>query len=410
MKTPKAVILVSCFLFLAVLAVFGRTVRYGFVNFDDDQYVYRNAHVTGGLSGQDVVWAFSHFYAANWHPLTWLSHMLDWDVYQQAAWGHHLSSVLLHAAAAILLFLALRRMTAALWPSALVAALFAIHPLRVESVAWIAERKDVLSGVFFMLTLLAYADYARRPGVLRYLWVVLAYVLGLMAKPMLVTVPLVLLLLDYWPLGRLGAWRRCVLEKLPLLALAAASCVATILAQRAVIAAAADTFPFSWRLGNVPYSYVAYTVQFFYPVGLTPKYPYPPGGPPGWQAIAAALTLGGVTILALLAARKHPYLIVGWLWYLGMLVPVIGLVQVGSQPMADRYTYLPQIGLSIMLAWPLARLANFQPVGRVAACRGVRLCDWRPDGLRLVANRLLARQRNPLAPYPGMDLAKRHRP
>ncbi len=289
------------------------------------------------------------------------------------------------------------------------AALFAIHPLRVESVAWIAERKDVLSGVFFMLTLLAYADYARRPGVLRYLWVVLAYVLGLMAKPMLVTVPLVLLLLDYWPLGRLRAWRRCLMEKLPLLALAAASCVATVLAQRAVIAAAADIIPFSWRLGNAPYSYVAYVVQFFYPVGLTPEYPYPPGGLPIWQSSPQQSRWRASRSWPCLAARKRPYLIVGWLWYLGMLVPVIGLVQVGCQPMADRYTYLPQIGLSIMLAWPLARLASFRPVGRVvvsaaSACAiaVLMVCAWWQTGFwrdseTLWRHTLDWTSRNPLA-------------
>ncbi len=373
MKTSQAVLAVSCFLVVAVLVVFGRTAyqKHGFINFDDDEYVYNNPHVTGGLSLHEAGWAFTHFYASNWHPLTWLSHMLDCQIYhrsdqpyQQAAWGHHLTSVLLHAAAAVLLFLALWRLTAALWPSALVAALFAVHPLRVESVAWASERKDVLSGLFFMLTLLAYAGYARRPSVLRYFWVILAYALGLLAKPMLVTVPFLLLLLDYWPLGRLGVWRRCLMEKVPLFALAAASCVVTVVAQGAVIAEAAGKISFSTRLCTAPHAYVIYIIQFFYPVDLVPRYPYPAGGFPAWQIAAATAFLAAATILALLGARKYPYLIVGWLWYLGTLVPVIGLVQVGPQPNADRYTYLSQIGLCIMLAWSLARVAGSRPLRR----------------------------------------------
>ena len=339
--------------------------------------------------------------------------MLDCQIYGlEHPGGHHLTNVLLHAAAAILLFLVLRQMTGELWPSALVAALFAIHPLHVESVAWVAERKDVLSGLFFMLTSggLRGLRAAARSRCCRYLLVTVLFALGLMAKPMLVTLPFVLLLLDYWPLGRLGAWRRCLAEKLPLLALAAASCVATILAQRAVIAAAADTFPFSWRLGNVPYSYVAYTVQFFYPVGLTPKYPYPPGGPPAWQAIAAAMARGG-------RYRPRPAGCPQASLPDRRLAVVPGHVGARDRPGASRRTsrWPTVIVPAADRAEHHAGLAAGSPgelpaAGARGRCCGVRLRDCRPDGLRLVANRLLARQRSPLAPYPGLDLAKRHRP
>ncbi len=375
MKTSKAVLAVSCFLVVAVLAVFGRTVvqKYPFIDFDDGEYVYENSHVTGGLSLGEAGWAFTHFSASNWHPLTWLSHMLDCQIYhrsdqpyQQAAWGHHLTNVLLHAGAAVLLFLALWRLTVAVWPSALVAALFAIHPLRVESVAWISERKDVLSGLFFMLTLLAYAGYARRPSVLRCFWVVLAYALGLLAKPMLVTLPFVLLLLDYWPLGRLAGWRRCFAEKIPLFVLAAASCVVTVLAQRGVIAAV-ERLSFQDRAANALVSLVAYLGKFLWPTNLAIFYPHPQASLESWKVVGALALLAAVTAVAAVWRRKYPHLIVGWLWYLGMLVPVIGLVQVGGQAMADRYTYLPNIGLGIALAWSLAVLVARRPALRTAA-------------------------------------------
>jgi tetratricopeptide (TPR) repeat protein len=377
---------------LAVALVFGQTLGHGFVSFDDNGYVYENPHVKSGLSLEGVAWAFTHSYEANWHPLTWLSHMLDCQLYDLKPWGHHLSNVLLHAAAAILLFLVLRRMTGRLWPSALVAAVFAVHPLRVESVAWVAERKDVLSGLFFMLTLAAYGRYVRRPSSLgRYLLVMLLFALGLLAKPMLVTVPFVLLLLDYWPLRRwnpssagsvprpCSAWcpgtssagtvpgalllrssgtpLRLVLEKLPLLALAAASCVATLLAQAGAIVSVAHV-PMRWRIANALVSYVAYLGQFFYPAGLAPLYPHPEGAVAAWKVIGALLAITGITAAVLAWRRRFPCLLVGWLWYLGMLLPVIGLVQVGVQAMADRYTYLPQIGLVLALAWGVADVAR----------------------------------------------------
>ena len=365
------------FLLLAVALVFGQTVGHEFVNYDDDEYVVENPQVTRGLTASGIVWAFTTVHNSNWHPLTSLSHMLDCQLYGLRAGGHHLTSILFHAAVAILLFLVLLRITGDLWPSAFVAAVFAIHPLRAESVAWVAERKDVLSGLFFMLTLWAYAGYARRPFSLgRYLTVVLLFALGLMAKPMLVTLPFVLLLLDYWPLGRLGLpaagiSRRVVVEKLPLLALTAASCVATFIAQdKAVVAI--DVIPLPSRIANALVSYVAYIGELFYPIGLAVLYPYPESGLPIWKVAASTVALAGISTAALVWRRRFPYLFVGWFWYVGMLVPVIGLVQVGLQSMADRYTYLPQIGLCIAVTWGVAQLAaswrhRFRVYGAVSA-------------------------------------------
>ena len=390
---------ICVFLLAAVAAVFGQTLRYDFIkDYDDNHYVTENRHVTEGLGGAGIAWAFTTFHATNWHPLTWLSHMLDCQFYELWPGGHHLSSVLLHAATAVLLFLLLRRMTGALWPSALAAAVFAVHPLRVESVAWIAERKDVLSGLFFVLTLWAYVAYAGRPwSWFRYSLVVLLYALGLMAKPMLVTLPFLLLLLDYWPLGRFAPAAKgaagagpaatarrlgwLLLEKVPLLALAAASCVVTLLAQ-ARGHDGMDLLPMSDRAANAVVSMAAYLGNFFYPAGLTILYRHP-GSWPRWEVAAAAAVLAIITAAAILCWRKCPYLIVGWLWYLGMLVPVLGLVQVGSQAMADRYTYLPMIGVTIALAWLLASAAeNWRwggPVFGAAAALAVAVlmgCAW----------------------------------
>ena len=352
------------FLAVITLMVFVRTVHHEFVNYDDDRYVYGNPHVIQGLSWKGIAWAFTHCVNGNWHPLTVMSDMLDCRLYGLNAGGHHLTSVLLHTTAVILLFLVMREMTGATWRSALVATVFAIHPLRVESVAWVAERKDVLSGVFFMLTLWAYARYARHPfSVVRYLWVAGLFTLGLMSKPMLVTLPFVLLLLDYWPLNRFGGrdypvnhfWvpRRLILEKIPLLALSGAACMATMVAQREIIM----TVPLALRIGNAVVSYAVYLKQMFYPAGLAVFYPYPFKGLPFGEIALAILVLAAISAAAFLGRQKRPYVLVGWLWYLGMLVPVIGLVQVGGQARADRYTYLPQIGLYFALTWVVAELS-----------------------------------------------------
>jgi len=326
----RIMVLVVClFIVVVTLAVFGQTVNHEFVNYDDPKYVYENPHVTAGLMSQSIAWAFTSKYASNWHPLTWLSHMLDCQVYGLRPGGHHLTNVLIHATTAVLLLLVLLRMTGALWPSAFVAVVFAIHPLRVESVAWVAERKDVLSGLFFVLTIGAYARYVERPSLGRYSLVAVAFALGLMSKPMLVTVPCVLLLLDYWPLrrydpfamrernsglgeakGRFPLISRLVLEKLPLFALAGASCVATAWAQTSVIATT-EALPLSTRLANALIAYVAYLGQMFCPVNLAVFYPHPGAARPLQEVAGALLLLIGISAVILKWAPKRPYLLVG---------------------------------------------------------------------------------------------------
>jgi len=368
-------------LVLAVAAVFGQTLGFDFVDLDDPEYVYENVELQRGLTADGVLWAFTTTQSGNWHPLTWLSLTADYALYGLNPRGYHLTNVLLHAASAVLLFLVLRRMTGDLWPSAFTAAVFAVHPLHVESVAWVAERKDVLSGLFFMATLAAYAGYAGRPfSFLRYASVIILFALGLMAKPMLVTLPFVLLLLDYWPLRRI-AWRS-VLEKLPLLALSAASCVVTYLVQG--VSLQPLQVPFDLRVQNALVSYAAYMRQSFCPCNLAAFYAYPLGGVPTWKVVGAWLLLVGVTGWAAARRRQCPWAPVGWFWFLGMLVPVIGLVQVGQQAMADRYAYLPQIGLTIVVAWGAKRAAALHPrcapalaVAGVSAVLALGASAWR---------------------------------
>jgi protein O-mannosyl-transferase len=384
-------------LLLAVFLVFGQTLRHGFVNYDDPVYVYENPRVTAGLHASGVAWALTAGHANNWHPLTWLSHMADCQLYGLDARGHHLTNLLLHAAVAILLLWVLWQMTGHLWPSALVAALFAVHPLRVESVAWLSERKDLLSGLFFVLTLAAYLGYVRRPHSLaRYLTVFALLLAGLMSKPVLVTLPCLLLLLDYWPLGRIGRpatgptcgpalatgagrsrptgvlppplpipLRRVLLEKVPLVLLAAAFALVTLLVQGKAVAAL-EAVPMGARLANALLAYVAYLGQFFYPIGLAVFYPYPSTSPAAWKVVGALLLLAGISAAAVRWRRSCPYLFVGWFWYLGMLVPMIGLVQIGAHCRADRYTYLPQIGLAVALVWGAASAAASRPRRRWA--------------------------------------------
>ena len=360
------------FLLLAVGLVFGQTLRHEFTGYDDDGFVYQNPRVTPGLTLPGLRWALTDGPFGEWYPLTALSHMLDCQLYGVKPAGHYLTNVLLHAASSVLLFLVLLRMTGALWPSAWVAAVFAIHPLHVESVAWIAERRDVLSGLFFMLTLGAYTLYTERPSLARYLGVVACFALGLMAKPMLVTVPLLLLLLDYWPLHRFfrtaarehpkaasSSWIsrlpvvwRLVVEKIPLLVLAAASCWIVFSTHSAIRATnPVERLPLVTRLANALISYAAYIGQSFYPVRLALFYPHPGNNVSMAGAAGALALLLAITAVATYFWRRLPYLLVGWLWFLGTLFPVIGLVQIGSHARADRYTYLSQIGLSIALAW-----------------------------------------------------------
>ena len=337
--------------------------EHDFVNYDDGKYIVENPHLEQGLSGDGVAWAFTTLYFSNWHPLTWLSYLLDYELYGLRPSGYHLTNLLLHTAAVLLLFAALRRLTGAVWRSAFVAALFGLHPLHVESVAWISERKDVLSGVFWMLVLWAYAGYAGRPSTRRYLLVALFLALGLLAKPMLVTLPFVLLLLDYWPLGRCSAggagtrpdWghmRRPILEKLPLFLLAAGSSAITLVAQvRSGAVAEFDGLSLASRVGNAMLAYVAYLGKTIWPQELAVFYPHPGDSLSLGLALGAATLLAAITWAALRFGIRRPYLPVGWLWYLGTLVPVIGIVQVGHQSMADRYTYLPLIGLFLAGVW-----------------------------------------------------------
>ncbi len=413
----------------AVFLVFGRTLVYPCVNYDDPSYASDAPEVTRGLTGQGIVWAFTTRHASNWHPLTWLSLMLDCQVCGTAPWGHHLGNVLLHAANAILLFLVMRRMTGDFWPSAFVAAAFAVHPLRVESVAWIAERKDVLSGLFFMLTVGAYVGYARAPfSLVRYSAVAAVLALGLISKPMLVTLPFVLLLLDYWPLERFtieprpadasasgatgagGFWRQAltlVVEKLPLMALSAAACIATVWAQQEAIESL-KYHSIATRIANAAVAYVAYLGQTLWPGNLTVIYPHPGSALADWKIAAAAVVLAAVSATVFILRRRR-YLAVGWLWYLGMLLPVIGLVQVGLQAMADRYTYLPQIGLLIAVAWSVAELgrarrwsagtygvvaASVLAIMTVCACRQVSY--WR-DSVALWTHALECTANNTIA-------------
>jgi Flp pilus assembly protein TadD len=374
---------VSLGLAVITIAVFARATRNGFINFDDPDYVINNPIVNRGLTIPGIIAAFTQFHAANWHPLTWISHMMDCQIYGLEPAGHHLTSVLIHTGTVIGLFLVLLQMTDALWRSAFVAAIFAIHPLRVESVAWVSERKDVLCGLLFMLTVAAYVRYTRRPPSLGgYALVMFCFALGLMCKPMIVTLPLVLLLLDYWPLQRkLSAWN-LFREKLPLLALALFSCALTILAQKHAIRPV-EAFPLHARLVTALLSYKTYLCQMFFPAGLAAFYPFP-------QAVSAFVKFYTGALLAALSfvawemRFKRPWLLMGWLWYLLMLLPVVGIVQVGGQAHADRYTYLPQIGIAIALTWLFTdwfeqwRLNKMVIGGIAAAIIGLLMsCSWK---------------------------------
>ncbi len=419
-------LLISLFLVITTLGVYGQVRNHEFVDFDDDLYVTENPHVRAGLTRESVIWAFSASHSANWHPLTWLSHMLDVELYGMNPGQHHMTNLLFHMINTLLLFFLLYRMTgrgkrqeargplaprpssplASIWPSAFTAALFALHPLHVESVAQVAERKDVLSTFFFFLTLWSYDRYARSPNISRYLPIPLFLTLGLMAKPMLVTLPFVLLLLDYWPLNRnlkletrnsksthhasrithhasrithhasrfthhasrltshasrltphasrfthhASRLTFLFLEKLPLLLLVAVSSVITfVVQQRGGAMGSFEAYPLNIRIANALVAYVRYLGKMICPWDLTFFYPYQ--RLPMWQPVVSGLLLAGISLLVVWHIRRRPWLAIGWLWYLGTLVPVIGLVQVGSQAMADRYSYIPLIGIFVMIAW-----------------------------------------------------------
>ena len=385
-------ITIAVYLFLATisLAVFGQTIRYDFVNFDDDLYVYNASAIQGGLTLKGIALAFTSPHARNWHPLTTISHMLDCQLYGLKAGGHHATNVVLHTIAVLLLFRVLRQMTGADWKSAIVAALFAVHPLHVESVAWVSERKDVLSAVFFLLMLAAYVCYARAPSVTRYLAVAVLFAAGLMSKPMLVSAPVILLLLDYWPLRRFeqpssttgkgkisksGNQRRVIrglfLEKVPLVVLSAGSCLVTFVLQKRATGAI-PPLPLPWRVENAFATYMIYVWKTLWPTRLAVFYPHPNDTLAIWEVILAIGLLLAISIAAIVFRSERPYFFTGWFWYVGMLVPVIGLVQVGEQGHADRYTYLPHIGLFLLTVWLAADLvAVHQARSRLAIATAV---------------------------------------
>ena len=416
-------------------AVFGQVLGFEFVGIDDPGYVTQNERVLDGWSVGNFGWAFTTLAQSNWHPLTWISLMLDaWVGGGQPA-VFHLTSLLLHIANTLLLFHVLRRMTGAEWRSAIVAALFAVHPLHVESVVWVAERKDVLSTLFWLLAVWAWIRYVERPGLERYAWVVLAMLGGLLAKPMLVTLPLVLLLLDFWPLGRFAPGRGdrratprppwgVLFDKIPLAALAAASSVITLHAQSAGGAVGSlELFPLGARVGNALLSYVRYVVMMIWPAGLAIPYPYDLEALTPVRVGGAAILLAAISWLVIRSARTRPYLVVGWLWYMVTLLPVIGVVQVGGQSMADRYTYVPLTGLFVMVVWGVsemvaARSAKIHVAGGVTAT-GIVLAlavaaheqvgHWR-DTTRLFTRALSVTRNNAVAHNAlGLELYKNGR-
>ncbi|MBW8039918.1 MAG: tetratricopeptide repeat protein [Planctomycetes bacterium] len=383
-------LLIYGFLVVATLAAYWPVLNHEFVKYDDDKYVTENPHVKRGLTYESVIWAFTKPHFHMWHPLTSLTHLLDYHLFGLNPTWHHLTSLLFHLASTLLLFGILKRITGSIWPSAFVAAAFALHPLNVESVAWVAERKNVLSTFFWMLTIAAYIRYAKCPGVGRYLLVVVVFALATLTKPMVVTLPFALLLLDYWPLGRLqlkrlnkeqdssltesaqvarkgvSVWRLLV-EKIPLFVLVGALSAVTFIAQqKGGVMSGWHNVPLKYRVANALVSYVTYISKMIWPGRLAVFYPHPLNKLPVWQVVASAFLLLAITVAVIWLARSRKYLPVGWLWYLGTLVPVIGLVQVGSQAMADRYTYLPFIGLFIMIAWGLRELSANWRYRRIA--------------------------------------------
>jgi len=405
--------LVALLLAGAVVAVYWPVLGFEFVSYDDSMYVTRNREVQRGLGAESLWWAWTTLYAANWQPLTWMSHMVDWDLYGPRPAGHHATSVLLHAANTLLLFALLDRTTGSPWRGALVAALFALHPLRVESVAWVSERKDVLSAFFWFLTLLAYVRYVRAPSAGRYALVAVGLVLGLAAKPMVVTLPFTLLLLDYWPLARFGgaartatAWR-LVREKLPLFVLVTAASTLTIVAQRRGGAMGPlSEHPLGVRIGNAVVSYVSYLGKALWPQSLSILYPHPGGSLPEWRIVASAALLLVVTAVALRERQRRPYLLVGWLWYLVTLAPVSGLIQAGEQGMADRFTYVPLVGIFVGAVWllpsprgALAVLAAPLAIAlllALAARTSQQLPAWQ-DSMTLYTHALAVNEANPTA-------------
>jgi protein O-mannosyl-transferase len=421
-SSGKRTLIICLLLAVGTLALYSRAAHAGFLRYDDDRYVVENPYVRAGVHWSTVTWAFTTFEQANWHPLTWLSHALDSQLFGMNPAGHHSISLLFHAASVVLLFLLLQWLTGYTWRSFAVAVLFAVHPVNVESVAWIAERKNVLCMFFFILTLLAYGRYIRKPNLARYLAVLFGFAMALMSKPIAITLPFVLFLLDYWPLRRLGSRfngkysetaasvideKRSIsclpIEKLPLFVMSAASAVVTMKAQRAG-GAVTIKYPLLAHLQNAVVSYVLYIGKAIWPARLAALYPYPTQGWPAKVVVLSALFLIIVTALVV-RHREHRYLLWGWLWFLGTMVPMIGLVQVGNQAMADRYAYVPFIGLFVMVVWGIAELANRFLIQKYVAASAVvivvafcvvtyrQLAYWHDD-FSLWSHTLAVTQRN----------------
>jgi tetratricopeptide (TPR) repeat protein len=369
-------------LFALTVAVYSQVHNFAFLTFDDNSGLLGNPPVRDGLSWDGIVWAFTTAHASNWFPLTWLSHMLDFQLFGLDAGLHHLVNVLIHAVSAVFLLALLKRLTGRLWESAFVAFVFALHPLHVESVAWISERKDVLFAFFWFLTTWLYLDFLDQRTTRNYLLMVAAFCLGLMSKQTIVTLPFALLLLDTWPLKRTG-WRTLTLEKVPLVGLSIAASVIAFFAQRKGGAVQSlSSAPLIARAANALMAYVLYLANFFWPVNLAFFYPYPPRWPTG-DVLFAGILLAAISVAVSLAFRTRPYLAVGWFWYLGTLLPVIGLIQIGHQSRADRYTYIPLIGISIMLAWAAAEVIAKWPRAKqvvqgaaMVACAAWTLTTW----------------------------------
>jgi hypothetical protein len=410
-------ILLGALLVVATLLLYGRVTHDEFLGFDDAPYVTKNIHVNTGLRLDNVTWAFTAFHEANWHPLTWLSHMADCQLFGLNPGPPHLVNVALHVVNVLLLFWLLQRATGAVWRSFFVAALFAAHPLNVETVAWVAQRKSLLCTLFSLLTIAAYGMYIRRPDGKKYLIVVAAFALALMSKPMAVTLPLVLLLLDYWPLRRYEElpfrqkWVRLSVEKVPLFLMSAASSAITLLAQRSGGAVAdSSALPLSVRLGNAIVSYVAYLGKTVWPANLAVFYPHPQNSLPWSDVIAAIVILVAIT-MAVLYFRRARYLAVGWFLFVITLIPVIGIVQVGRQAMADRYAYLPCIGLFIIVAWGLSDAVDATAMPRVVpavaalallltiAAATTRYLQYWQNGVKLLTHAALVAGR----PDPGLE-------
>ena len=408
-RTKLALVCVAL-IFVTVIA-FEPVRRNGFVNYDDDKYVTDNPHVLKGLTWESVSWAFGTTHTSNWHPITWLSHMADCEFFGSNQLGHHFSSLAIHIVNVVLLFLVLRRMTGSVWASAFVAAIFGVHPLRVESVAWVAERKDVLSGFFWMLSLFLYARYCERESIGRYAAVFLCFCVGLMAKAMLITLPLVLLLLDYWPLGRMRRNKRTLpgllIEKAPLFLAAIVSAIVTYIVQAKYGSVkVGESWPLWIRVANAFVSYVGYIDVMFIPRGLAVLYPHAGRSLPLFQALLCVVAMVAVCGGVIQMARRYPAIAVGWFWYVVMLVPVIGFIQIGVQSMADRYTYLPSIGIGIMLAWGAAELLPNKAAGKIILslcgaaiigalvfCTRAQAAHWR-DSIRLCERALSVTENN----------------